>query len=76
MVNLNLNKITTIISITLIIMMAVFRNNVAALIFSVVMIALMGYTAFRVRTKWNIGTAVCLSVILVSWNVYLGLENL
>ncbi|MDQ0172734.1 hypothetical protein [Paenibacillus tundrae] len=74
--NLNLNKITTIISIVLLIMIAIFRNNVAVLIFSVFMIALMGYTAFRVRTKWNIATAVCLSVILVSWNVYLGLENL
>ncbi|KQY79902.1 hypothetical protein ASD24_18330 [Paenibacillus sp. Root52] len=72
----NLNKMTTIITFILLIMIAVFRNNVAALIFSVVMIAVMGYTAFRVRTKWNIGTAVCLSVILVIWNVYLGLENL
>ncbi|MCG7378143.1 hypothetical protein MH215_14160 [Paenibacillus sp. ACRSA] len=68
----NLNKLNTIISFILIIMMAVFRNNVAALIFSVVMIALMGYTAFRVRTKWNIGFAICLGVILVIWNVYLG----
>lgn len=76
MVNLNLNKITTIISIALLIMIAIFRNNVAVLIFSVFMIALMGYTAFRVRTKWNIGTAVCLTVVLVIWNVYLGVENL
>ncbi|WP_145044962.1 hypothetical protein [Paenibacillus xylanexedens] len=72
----NLNKMTTIITFILLIMIAIFRNNVSVLIFSVVMIALMGYTAFSVRTKWNIGTAVGLSVILVIWNVYLGLENL
>lgn len=48
-----------------------FRNNVAVLVFSVVLFGIMLFTTNNQRTKWNVVTLVILSIVMIIWNIYL-----
>lgn len=57
--------------ILMLVIIAVYRNNVAVLCFSIILFGIMSYTTFRIRTHWNVATYILLTLVLIIWNIYL-----
>ncbi|WP_145320961.1 hypothetical protein [Paenibacillus xylanexedens] len=68
---MKIDKVLNILMILMLVVIAVYRNNVAVLCFSIVLFGIMSYTTFRIRTLWNVITYIVLTLVLIVWNIYL-----
>ncbi|RPK24370.1 hypothetical protein EDO6_05314 [Paenibacillus xylanexedens] len=68
---MKIDKIMNILMILMLVIIALYRNNLAVLCFSIVLFGIMSYTTFRIRTPWNVATYILLTLVLIIWNIYL-----
>ncbi|MDR6718831.1 hypothetical protein J2X75_003357 [Paenibacillus sp. 2003] len=68
---MKIDKVMNILMIVMLVLIAFYQNNVAVLCFSIVLFGIMSYTAFRIRTHWNVVTYIVLTLVLMIWNIYL-----
>lgn len=68
---MKIDKVLNILMILMLVVIAVYRNNVAVLCFSIVTFGIMSYTTFRIRSLWNVITYILLTLVLIVWNIYL-----
>ncbi|OME95927.1 hypothetical protein BK124_19750 [Paenibacillus amylolyticus] len=68
---MRIDKVMNILMILMLVIIAVYRNNVAVLCFSIILFGIMSYTTFRIRTHWNVATYILLTLVLIIWNIYL-----
>ncbi|CAM4499027.1 hypothetical protein PAXY110619_22815 [Paenibacillus xylanexedens] len=68
---MKIDKVMNILMIVILLLIALYRNNVAVLCFSIVLFGIMSYTTFRIRTHWNVATYILLTLVLIIWNIYL-----
>lgn len=68
---MKIDKVMNILMILMLLLIALYRNNVAVLCFSIALFGIMSYTTFRIRTHWNVVTYIVLTMVLIIWNIYL-----
>ncbi|WP_336759061.1 hypothetical protein [Paenibacillus sp. USHLN196] len=68
---MKIDKVLNILMTLMLVVIAVYRNNVAVLCFSIVLFGIMSYTTFRIRSLWNVITYIVLTLVLIVWNIYL-----